>query len=187
MIALPLAALGLAACTAGGTTGNPTTSSTTAASEVEILAVAKEVAQCIRDNGLPGLPDPYFENGELTLPPLDANVEQQGQAILEGPCREIWQRLEAVLPEQQQDAEPKEKQRGPMSAEDLEKLKLYTDCMRRTGYPNWPDPDETGHYHLSEAGLPPALGKGETPEDARFRDALTACEQFAVPGMGLTS
>ena len=157
---------------------------TTGASEVQILALAKEVAQCIRNNGLPGFPDPYFDNGRLELPPVDANVEQQGQAALEGPCRELWQRLEAMLPEQQQDRQPAKEAPGPMSAEDLQKLKQFTECMRGHGLPNWPDPDGNGQYHLGAAGLPPGLGKQERPVDATFRDALRECEQFSVPGMG---
>jgi hypothetical protein len=179
----------LAGCMSGSSTeaAAPSTTTSGAMSEVQILALAKEVAQCIRNNGLPGFPDPYFENGQLELPPVDANVEQQGQALLEGACRDSWQRLEAALPEQKQDAQPKEEQRRPMTAEDLEKLKQFTECMRANGFATWPDPDETGTYHLGGAGLPAGLGKGERPEDATFRTALEACHQFEVPGMGFTN
>lgn len=161
--------------------------SPSAASEVQVLALAKELADCVRANGLPGFPDPYFENGELKLPPVDANVEQQGQEIIEGPCRDTWQRLEAALPEQQQDAAPSKEQPGPMSAEDLESLKQWTECARRNGFPNWPDPDENGQYHLGSVGLPAGLGKGDRPEDATFRNVLERCQEFAVQGMGFTN
>jgi hypothetical protein len=187
-IVLSLAALGtVAGCTRGNAAEGSPPSTTTSASEVQILALAKEVADCIRANGLPGFPDPYFENGELKLPPVDQNVEQQGQAILEGPCREKWQQLQAAMPEQQQDAQSKDGPRGPMSAEELDKLKQWTECARQNGFPNWPDADETGTYHLGGAGLPAGLGKGERPEDVTFRKILDSCRQFEVQGMGFTN
>jgi hypothetical protein len=43
----------VAGCTSGDAT-EPATPTTTAMSEVQILALGKEVAQCVRDNGLPG-------------------------------------------------------------------------------------------------------------------------------------
>lgn len=179
-----LAAVGGCASNSPPEAAAPTT---TAMSDVEVLALGKQVAQCIRDNGLPGFPDPYFDNGQLQLPPVDANVQQQGEAVLQGPCRELWQRLEAVLPEQQQERRSKDEPRGPMAAEDLDKLKQFTECMRQHGLPTWPDPDDTGEYHLGGAGLPEGLGKGQRPVDATFRDALQACDQYSVPGMEISN
>jgi hypothetical protein len=175
----------LAGCSPGTPTAAPPSTSSTA-SEVEILALGKEVAQCIRDNGLPGFPDPFFEDGKLELPPVDSNVEQQGQAILEGPCRDQWQRLEQLLPEEGSgDEEQKEGERQPMGEEDLAKLREYAKCVREHGFPTWPDPDPTGFFNLVDANVPEGIGKGDRPEDATFRDALDACEQFSVPGMGM--
>jgi hypothetical protein len=173
----------LAGCTPGTATSSPPSTSSTA-SEVEILALAKEVAQCIRDNGLPGLPDPYFEDGKLTLPPVDSTVQEQGEAILQGPCRDQWQRLQEVLPQEEQRNE-KDEPRQPMGEEDLAKLREYAKCVREHGFPKWPDPDPSGFFDLKDAGVPEGLGKNDRPEDAAFRDALTACEQFSVPGMGI--
>lgn len=181
-VLLGMALTVVAGCTSGDAT-EPAAPATSAMSEVQILALGKEAAQCVRDNGLPGFPDPYFEDGQLRLPPVDANVEEQGQAALEGPCRELWQRLEEVaFPDKA--AEPS---RGQMSAENLDKLKRYTDCMRQNGFPNWPDPDPTGEYRMVSAGLPEGLGKGERPVDATFRDAIATCEEYSVPGMGFSN
>ena len=172
----------LAACSSGG---HPTaTPSPTALTEVQILALGKEVAACIRQNGLPGFPDPYYQDGRLELPPVDSTMEEQAKAAVEGPCRALWTRLEAVL-EDQNGQQRDDEARGPMSADDLAKLRRYTQCMRDHGLPTWPDPDATGFYHVDGTGLPEGLGKGERPIDATFRDALTACEPYAVPGMGL--
>lgn len=168
----------------GGGSSQP---SSTGMSEVQILALAKEVADCIRKNGLPGFPDPYFENGELKLPPVDATVEQQGQALLDGTCHEQWQRLEEVLPDQKGDEQKEREEPHPLSAEELEKLKDFTNCLREHGMTNLPDPDENGQYHLRAAGYPEGLGKGNRPEDATFRDALDACESLHVPGSGFTN
>lgn len=172
----------------GGNTGSGSTSSvpsSTAMSEVEILALAKEVMQCVRNNGLPGAPDPYFENGELKLPPVDASVEQRGQEILEGACSEIWQRLQAVLPEAKGGGERQEREAPhALTPEDLEKLKDFTNCLREHGMTKLGDPDGNGQYHLGASGYPEGLGKGDRPEDKTFQDALQACEQFHVPGSG---
>lgn len=153
-------------------------------SEVQILALAKEVVDCIRKNGLPGFPDPYFENGELKLPPVDSTVEQQGQALLDGTCHEQWQRLQEVMPNQKGEERQEKEAPRAMTPEDLEKLKDFTKCMREHGMTNMPDPDENGQYHLGAAGYPPGMGKGETAQDKAFRDALQACEPLHVPGMG---
>jgi hypothetical protein len=189
-VAVPLVAVlaGVSACGgAGQGQGSGATSSppsSAAMSEVQILALAKEVADCIRRNGLPGFPDPYFEGGELKLPPVDSTVEQQGQALLDGVCHDVWQRLEAVLPNQNGGEREEKEAPHQMSGEELEKLKDFTNCLREHGMPNMPDPDESGQYHLGAAGYPAGLGKGETPQDVAFRGALEACEQFAVPGSG---
>ena len=91
------------------------------------------------------------------------------------------------MPDQNQDARPAEEPRGPMAAEDLEKVKQWAGCARQNGFPNWPDPDETGQFHLGGAGLPPGLGKGERPEDATFRTVLETCRPYEVQGMGFTN
>jgi hypothetical protein len=182
--AMLVALAAVAGCGSGGpAAGGSPPSTTTSMSEVQILALAKEVANCVRSNGLPGFPDPYFENGELKLPPVDDNVKQQGQAALDGPCKDKWQQLEAVLPK----ANRSQEQHAPIAADDLEKLKQFTQCMREHGLPSFPDPDSTGQYHLGEAGLPPGAGKGNGPADATFRTALDACHQLGVPGMGFTN
>src|SRR6266508_5153934 len=104
VVALAASAALVSGCTPAGQGQSPSGSSTAPSSsglsEVQILALAKEVADCLRGNGLPGFPDPYFENGELKLPPVDSTVEQQGQALLDGTCHEQWARLQEVLPNQ---------------------------------------------------------------------------------------
>jgi hypothetical protein len=174
----------LAACSSGSGHAAPAPSST-ALTEAQILALGKEVANCVRQNGVPGFPDPYYQDAKLQLPPIDSAMEQQMQAALEGPCKALWTRLEAVLAEQENGGRRDDQPRGPMSAENLGKLQQYTQCMREHGFPTWPDPDATGFYHVDGSGLPEGLGKGERPIDATFREALKTCEPYAVPGMGL--
>src|SRR5689334_21202141 len=117
----------VAGCAPGGNAGGSPPSTSSAPSEVQILALAKEVAQCVRSNGLPGFPDPYFDNGELKLPPVDDNVKQQGQAALDGPCKDKWQQLQAMLPNQQGGARESREVPTPMAPADLDKLKQFTD------------------------------------------------------------
>jgi hypothetical protein len=45
----------LAACTSAGTTTTPTT-----LTDTQILAIGKELAQCLRENGFPDLADPVM-------------------------------------------------------------------------------------------------------------------------------
>jgi hypothetical protein len=176
---------GCAAAGQGAGAGAPPSSSA-AQSDVQILALAKDTADCIRKNGLPGFPDPYFENGELKLPPVDSTVEQQGQALLDGVCHEQWQRLQDAVPNLKGGDREQREAPHPMSADEQEQLKKFTQCLRDNGLPNMPDPDENGQYHLGAAGFPQGVGKGDSPQDVAFRAALDKCKEFAVSGSGFT-
>src|SRR5688572_15800328 len=75
---------GLAACGSGGEGGGPSTAPSTM-SDAEILAIGKQVAECIRANGVPDFPDPYVEKGKLKLPEeAEGDLEQRySQQVLE--------------------------------------------------------------------------------------------------------
>jgi hypothetical protein len=179
--ALLVAALLLAGC---GRDGQPGAARTGAPDDAQLLALGKQVSQCVRDHGVAGFPDPYFDgDGQLTLPQFDAAMERSAAAALDGACRDIRDRLDTAT---QERSGRKDRQAPPMSAEDLAKLRQYTQCMREHGLPNWPDPDATGTYHLRGLGFPEGLGKGDRPIDATFHAALRACEPLAVNGTGIS-
>jgi hypothetical protein len=68
-----------------------------------------------------------------------------------------------------------------VSAENQERLRAYTACIREHGMPDWPDADPTGRY-LLPASYPEGLGKGDRAIDRTFQAALAACERLAVEG-----
>src|SRR5690348_13201920 len=64
--AAAVALLALGACSGGG--GATPTPSPTTMSDADILAIGKQAAQCVRENGIPAFPDPYVDHGRLKLP-----------------------------------------------------------------------------------------------------------------------
>ncbi|HZN78040.1 MAG TPA: hypothetical protein VFC00_41045 [Micromonosporaceae bacterium] len=175
---LALAALPfLAACGDGGSPG----AAPSADARAQLRATTNELVQCVRSNGAPDLPDPVFD--EQGLPQFPENTDPGNnpkvQAAIEGPCRPIAERLDAMIGEAQGDRQ--EEQRPIMSAEDQAKLRQYAQCMRDNGMPDWPDADPTGRF-LLPSSYPEGLGKGDRPMDRTFLAALAACEPLSVEG-----
>ena len=53
----------LAACTSAGTTTTPMT-----LTDTQVLAIGKELTQCLRENGFPDLADPVMVDGRPEIP-----------------------------------------------------------------------------------------------------------------------
>ncbi|BCB78036.1 hypothetical protein GCM10022251_36620 [Phytohabitans flavus] len=138
--------------------------SPTAMADAEILSIGKEVATCIRSNGVPEFPDPYVEEGHLLLPD---QVEQDIEAkypedVLEralAACQSIMDRLpESALKSDgggESTGEP-----GPPTAEDVDALRKFAQCMRDNGVPDWPDPKADGSFPLAGS---PIETEGKSP------------------------
>jgi len=178
--ALALAALvavpALAACTKGG---HPSASaSPSAMSDAQILAIGKELAQCIREHGVPGLPDPTVDNGRLILPDgVTENIpKDQAEAALAA-CRDIMNRLP---PSALGDSGDDQQNQTPLSAEDLAKARRWAQCVRDHGLTDFPDPDQYGVIDLTGTSLA-TEGKSE-----RMRNAFDACQQYSVPNTSIT-
>lgn len=68
-----------------------------------------------------------------------------------------------------------EKSREPVTPEDIEKLRQFSQCIREHGFPDFPDPDpETGGVNLSSMG---AAGN-DIKANPQFRQAAQACQNF---------
>lgn len=174
---------GLAACDASGDPGG-STASPSAMSDAEILAIGKQIAQCIRDNGVPDFPDPLVDKGKLTLPQeavqtLEQRYSQQVLEQAEQSCQTLMDRLPegAVKSDEQVEGDRDAQEPGPG---DVEALKRFAQCLRENGIPEWPDPNADGSFPLKGSPLA-AEGKSE-----RFGRAVGACEQHWNGGIRLS-
>ncbi len=95
-------------------------------------AALTRLAQCARTHGVPSFPDPVQEHdGTWNFPSSADNLKlPQG-------CAEL-KRLVRMA-----ENSPK-----PMSSADLAKLRQFAECLRRSGIPDWPDPDSDGTFTL---------------------------------------
>jgi hypothetical protein len=164
------------ACGAHGATGQAS-ASPSAMSDAQIQAIGRELAQCIRDHGVPGLPDPTVENGRLILPSgaTDNIPQDQGDAAMAA-CRSIANRLPPSALGDNGDAS-----RAPLSAADLAKARQLAQCLRQHGLTDFPDPSADGVFDLTGTSMAHE-GKSE-----RMRVAFEACQQYDVPGIQLRS
>jgi len=113
--------------------------------------------KCMRDAGFPWWPDPDGSGRIDSSPPAGVVVD------------------EAKLAKAQQDCSSKYMNAGQapaMSAEDIQKLKGYSKCMRENGLPKFPDPDANGNIDLGKAKI-----QDNTPE---WKKASEACQKYAL-------
>ena len=171
-----LAAPVVTACGGHGT-GGQASASPSAMSDAQILALGRQLAQCIRDHGVPGLPDPTVDNGRLVLPDgATANIpDSQGNAAMAA-CQSIVDRLPPSALGDHGDAS-----RAPLSAADLAKARQLAQCLRTHGLTDFPDPRADGVFDLSGTSM---ANEGKSD---RMRVAFEACKDYDVPGIQLRS
>ncbi|WP_157181329.1 hypothetical protein [Actinopolymorpha alba] len=124
-------------------------------SDAQVLGIGKELAQCIRQNGIPDFPDPSVRDGTLAMP------ENQPEAALDK-AMEACRTIAAKLP-QSADSED-------ISADDIVKLRKWARCLRANGVPEWPDPKGDGSFPIKDTALD---GKSE-----RLLRARKECDQY---------
>jgi hypothetical protein len=147
---------GLAGCDSGGSGGgsaNPPASAQ--AGPQQLLALGQEWVQCLRDNGLPRMPDAELSpDGYLQFPAAGGynwKEDLRGHQPTIDACQSIEDRYppNAFRPMDQ------------FTAEDLRKLAEYAKCVREHGIPEFPDPNAAGEFDLSGTplanGIPGAL------------------------------
>ena len=172
--------MGLAACGSGSpTTASPSPS---AISDAQILALGKQVAECIRNNGVPDFPDPYVEKGKLKLPQeAEADLEQRySQQVMdqaEQSCQALMERIPEAALKGDQEADSNDAEPGPG---DVEALKKLAQCLRDNGLPEWPDPKPDGSFPLRGTPL-----ENEGKSD-RIGKAMGACEQHWGGGIRIS-
>ena len=174
--ALLVALLTLAGCgilrSGDGATPAPTTMP-----DAEVLAIGKQIAQCIRDHGIPDMPDPIVdENHHIQLPEgteeqlegsyPEATLQQAQQA-----CQSLFDQLpeSAVRSNDGGDNNSGDDVPGP---EDQDALRQFAACVREQGIAEFPDPRADGTF--------PVIG---TPlenqaKSQRLIDAYLACGKY---------
>jgi hypothetical protein len=154
-----LAALVLAA--AGCGTGTPAAAARPTANPVTVW---HEVAQCVRDHGIPDFPDPTVDaQGQPHLP---AGVPTPPDSIVQA-CQPILNQLP-----------PADRPGGPQN--DPAMMRRFAACMRAHGIQDWPDPNASGEFPL------PASLAGNMKRGPRWPQIQTAwqgpCKQYDPSG-----
>jgi hypothetical protein len=158
-----LGALALAAC--GSSSHQPTVPSLTAGGHPAAHAAAapgslrawRAAVACARRHGMPDLPDPALgPDGEVTL---------SGLSQMPTPTPAV----QAACATQLQALQNSGSTHAIESVSDLHALLRVAACMRRHGYPDWPDPSNRGEFHVFSA----AAG---TP--AKLNAAISACNSL---------
>jgi hypothetical protein len=157
-----LAALGTAACGGSssphvaslGKTDGTTDSSTTTLPKGNPTQLLDEWASCMRTNGVPDLADPTITSTgaiHITMP-ADASpgAAQSIGPGGSGPCGSYLQAASQALGG---------KNGGPAQKPDPAKLLKFSECMQKSGFPQFPDPvggwrlvaaDPAGQHHEPE-------------------------------------
>jgi hypothetical protein len=150
----------LAGC--GATAGSQAATTTTTP---DVHAIWRELIQCLRDNGMPNLPDPRIDaDGQPHFPGGDPG-DAPPQA--ERACKPIYNRLPASVRED--GSEGGEASRPPA---DIPALLRFARCMREQGMPDWPDPKADGTFPLVGTSLE---REGKSP---RYLKAARACARL---------
>lgn len=148
----------LGGCSPGG--GHDSPGADTGAQQA--LEIGRRFAQCARDHGYPGFPDPVIDGTKLRYGDGSPEVQEQIRAASGVPeCKAIQDRLRALG-----DAN------STPGAADLEKLKQFARCLRDHGMTGWPDPKADGSFPIIGTPLEP-----EAKSD-RSRAAQNACTQY---------
>ena len=171
----------LAACSSGGET--PAAAPSTM-SDAEILALGKQVAECIRANGVPDFPDPFVDKGKLKLPEgsedtMEQRYSQQVLEQAEQSCQALMDRIPESAIKSDDPVQGDGNDQAPGTG-DVEALKKFAQCMRENGFADWPDPKPDGSFPLRGTALE-TEGKSE-----RFGRAAEACQQYWNGGMRIS-
>jgi hypothetical protein len=106
----------------------------------------------MRDNGLPGYPDPEVTGDNVRIRGIDKKtVDTAVLARAQQACRS----LQPVLT-------------GPEAAQKMAAARYEAQCMREHGVADFPDPDPDGHAELSDG----------VREDPDFESAKVTCRDL---------
>ena len=111
---------------AGGASSATSSTAPNADGEREL---ALKFAQCMRDNGVPEFPDPKFgDDGGVSLN-LPEGVDKAAVDAAEQKCKQYM---------------PNGGEPSKADPQIVAQLRVYSQCMRDNGVPNFPDPTDEG-------------------------------------------
>jgi hypothetical protein len=173
LIAPALLLATLAACGGGSGGAGASPSASASMSDADLLAIGKEVVQCMRDNGLPDMADPYVEAGKLKLAEAD-------QAAMEGKysdeqlesAREACQDVYDKVPQGAIEQDGKDADVAAPGPEDIPALTQFAQCVREHGIAEWPDPNSEGQFPVGGTSV-----EGKPSEIPGLEAAFEACRQ----------
>jgi len=171
LLTLAVVATAAAGCSGGGSPAGPAGGAATptaiesAGFEALSMSVGRQFSQCARQNGLPNFPDPIVVDGALSWPNTPkGDIERAEQS-----CRTILQQL-ASVPQVME----------PPSAETLQHMRQFAQCMRAQGVSDWPDPKADGTFPLLGTRFRAmARYAGEQPPPGVL-DARMSCVEYEV-------
>ncbi|GGT74473.1 hypothetical protein GCM10010177_35570 [Actinomadura citrea] len=118
-------------------------------------------SQCMREQGLPWFPDPG-PDGSLGVR-VPSGTDENKLAKAQEACKAYA---------------PGANQNGKISADDLNKIRRMSQCIRDRGFPKYPDPDPKGGIRVDQRTL------GVEPGDPAFQKAMKECRKYLPPRKG---
>jgi hypothetical protein len=147
--------MGIAGC---GKDANPTVATATPSAAGDNEASPLRFSQCMREQGLTWFPDPKPDGGLVVHNP--EGVDQSKVDKAEEACKKY---------------NPAENHSGPIPAEDLNKIRQVSQCVRDHGFAKYPDPDANGGVRMDEKT------SGISPDDPAFLKAMQECQKYLPP------
>jgi hypothetical protein len=129
------------------------------------------LAQCMRGHGVPDFPDPDPAGG-FNASVLSMLGSSQVRAAY-GVCRHLLAGGGPSLGQLMQEAQQEQQQ----LVRELPALLKFSQCMRRHGVPDYPDPSVNG-----QSSPAPAKGGDTDPRSPRFQAAVSACQHVLPAG-----
>lgn len=120
-----------------------------------------EFAKCMRENGVEEYPDPDPNSNTFTMKgPEEYGVDKETFDAALDACKDLTPG----------GGEPPE-----LTADDIKKLREFTQCMREEGIEDMADPEADGSLSVPE---------GITPNDSEFQAAMKECRDL-IAGLPL--
>jgi hypothetical protein len=165
VLLLAIAVCCLLACTACGAASGAGSPPSTGTAYHRLVAAYLSYARCARKHGMPNLPDPQVDvNGNDHYPSLDARGPWQWpHGVLVG-CARVWTEVHQLRDEY-------DNLRGFNRALTPTQALAMARCMRRHGFPTFPDPNAEGQFTQLPAGF------SKTNPSPAARAALAVCRR----------
>jgi hypothetical protein len=168
-----MAAAAVMTTACSSTSSDPLTASSVQGAPVTVTQELA-LAQCMRGHRVPDFPDPGPSGGfSLSASAMDSSRAQAAY----GACRHLLAGGGPSLPRLRREAEQAQRK----GQEALPALLKFTQCVRRHGVPDFPEPPVPGQRTPAPPG-----GGGINPISPQFRAAVSACQHLLPTGIHLS-